>query len=88
MRLILEVREPTPGSTQPWPASAHPLEESSSVKRCQVLTPKRRPWLAARVAFAAKVGFLHSKSKQPVLKIGLKSSVWSQAEMKSDTFGQ
>ena len=57
------------------------------MKRCQMLTPKRRPRFAARVAFAAKVGFLHSKSKQPVPKIGLKSSACSQAEMKSDTFG-
>lgn len=37
--------------------------------------------LAARVMFA-KVGFLHYKSKQPVLKLRPKSAVWSQAEMK------
>lgn len=43
---------------------------------------------AARVMFAAKVGFLHSKSKQPVLKTGPKSAIWSQAEMKSDRCGQ
>lgn len=40
-----------------------------------------------RARLAAKTGFLHSQSKQPVLKIGLKSSVEGQTEMKSDKFG-
>lgn len=44
--------------------------------------------LICRAWFTAKVGVLHRKAKQPVLKTGLKSSVQSQAERKSDAFGE
>ena len=49
---------------------------------------KARTVVCSQSGVCCQRGFLHCKPKQPVLKIGLKSSVWSQAEMKSDKFGQ
>lgn len=47
-----------------------------------------RAWFAAKVVFFLCFFFFCAESKQPVLKIGLKSSVQSQAEMERGKFGQ
>lgn len=89
MQIILDVRKANARNIDSPGACpvCHPLlvisSPQSQLRKATLGTQAN----ALRTRLAAKTGFLHSQSKQPVLKIGLKPSVEGQAEMKSDKFG-